>query len=154
MSKVTIPLTQLTYNISKQETNNKVETYTIKSDSNIQYFFIGLIILTILIFIYAIYRIIRFIIRTLPKESKYHKKIRKILNVYDRVIITLEDKNTIVNDTEVYTVKTFLELLDVRDTIDKPILYYKVNDIKTEFYVQDVNKTYKFVMKESDFEDQ
>lgn len=153
VSKVTIPLTELTYNITKQESNNKVETYEVKSSSNIKYLFMGLLALTVLIFIYAIYRIIRFVITTLPKESKYNKKLRKILNVYDRVIITLEDKNTIVNDTEVYTVKTFLELLDVRDTIDKPILYYKVNDIKTEFYVQDINKTYKYVMKESDFED-
>jgi len=89
------------------------------------------------------------------KETKYQKAVKKILNTYDRVIITLEDKNTIVNNdkNDVYTVKSFLELLDVRDTIEKPILYYKVNSVKTEFYVQDTDKTYKYTMKESDFEE-
>ncbi len=153
VSKVSIPLTQLTYNINKTESNNKIETYTVKSNSIIKYLFILLLIITVLAFIYTLYKIVRFIIKTLPKQSKYNKKLNKILNTYDRVIITLENKNTIINDNEVYTVQTFLELLDVRDTIDKPILYYKVNDIKTEFYVQDDNKTYKYVMKESDFEE-
>ena len=154
VSKVTIPLTELTYSISKQETNNKIETYPVTSHSKVKYFFIGLIIITLLVLAYSIYGLIKFLLRTIPKESKYRKKLKKILNVYDRVIITLEDKATIINDTEVYKVKTFLELLDVRDTIDKPILYYKVNEVKTEFYVQDENKTYKYVMKESDFENE
>ena len=154
VSKITIPLTQLTYSISKQETNNKIETYNAVSHSKIKYFFIGLLTITLLLLLYSIYSLIKFLLKTLPKQSKYNKKLKKILNVYDRVIITLEDKATIVNDNEVYKVKTFLELLDVRDTIDKPILYYKVNDIKTEFYVQDENKTYKYVMKESDFENE
>jgi len=153
VASINIPLTELTYNITKTEIKNKVGSYDVKSNSKINTLFIILIFISSIILIIAIIRLLKFLWKTRTKKSNYEKKLKQILNTYDRVIITLEDKNTIVNDTEVYTVKTFLELLDVRDTVDKPILYYKVNDIKTEFYVQDVNKTYKFIMKESDFED-
>jgi len=103
--------------------------------------------------LYSVYDLGKFLFKMRRKESAYDKKLKQILNTYDRVIITLEDKNTVNPDQDVYTVKSFLELLDVRDTIDKPILYHKVNNIKSEFYVQDINKTYKFTMKESDFEE-
>ena len=65
--------------------------------------------------------------------------------------MTLTDENAIVNKDDVYTVQTFLELLDVRDTVDKPILYHKKSETETEFYVQDEDKTYMFLMKEADF---
>lgn len=155
VSSITIPLTDITYNIKETEMKVKPAEYTKESDSPIKkIFFVSIIVSSILLLI-SIISIIKFIMKTSNKQSKYQKELKRILNTYDRVIITLEDKNTIVNDdeTDVYTVKTFLELLDVRDTIDKPILYYKVNDIKTEFYVQDIKKTYKYTMKEVDFEE-
>ena len=102
--------------------------------------------------VFSSYKLLGFLWKTKGKTPAYQKKLNHILNTYDRVIVTLNDKSTIVNDQEIYKVQTFLELLDVRDTIDKPILYYKVNNIKSEFYVQDINKTYKFTLKESDFD--
>ena len=153
VASINIPLTKLTYNITKTEIKNEIGSYEVETNSLINYLFIILIIVSLIVLLVTLVLFGKFLWKTRVKVSKYERKIRQILNTYDRVIITLEDKNTIVNDTEVYTVKTFLELLDVRDTVDKPILYYKVNNVKTEFYVQDVNKTYKYVMKESDFED-
>ena len=96
--------------------------------------------------------LIKFLLDTRNKTTEYQKKLSQILSTYDRVIISLKDSNSIVNNENVYKVNSFLELLDVRDTINKPILYHKVNNIKTEFYVQDVDKVYKYTMKESDFE--
>ena len=154
VSSLTIPLTEITYNISKYELIGEKGTYVSSNKNFIKYVFIVLMIITLILMILAFYRLGKFLYKTTNKLSKYQKKLKQILTTYDRVIITLEDKNTIVNNTEVYTVKTFLELLDVRDTVDKPILYYKVNDVKTEFYVQDNTKTYKYVMKEADFENQ
>ena len=96
--------------------------------------------------------IIKFLIDTRRKTSKYQKKINQILSTYDRVIISLKDSKTLINTENIYKVNSFLELLDVRDTINKPILYHKVNNVKSEFYVQDIDKVYIFTMKESDFE--
>ena len=44
-------------------------------------------------------------------------------------------------------VENFLELVDVRDTLDKPILHVKINSIKDGFYVDEGNKVYEFIMK-------
>lgn len=153
VSSLTLPLTKLTYNISKKELTNKTTDYEIDNKSILPIILIMSILICIIFISLSIIKIMKFLWKTRNKKTPYEKKLKQILNTYDRVIITLEDKNTIVNDKEVYKVKSFLELLDVRDTIDKPILYYKVNNIKTEFYVQDIDKTYKFTMKESDFED-
>ncbi len=153
VSSITVPLTKISYNISKKEINNESKVYQIKSNQGLKYTLIAGMAIGILLTIISLLNMLKFLWKTRTKKSTYQKKLKQILNTYDRVIITLEDKTTIINDQEVYKVKSFLELLDVRDTIDKPILYYKVNDIKTEFYVQDIHKTYKFTMKESDYED-
>ena len=86
------------------------------------------------------------------KNNKYEKKLKQILNTYDRVIVNINDDNILKNGNEISKVSSFYELVDVRDTIDKPILYYKINSVKSEFYVQDTNLTYKYTMKKSDFD--
>lgn len=153
LSSVTMPLTKITYNITKNEKVNEISEYKVPTNLALRILFTVLIILGLGLILYSVYDLGKFLFKMRRKESAYDKKLKQILNTYDRVIITLEDKNTVNPDQDVYTVKSFLELLDVRDTIDKPILYHKVNNIKSEFYVQDINKTYKFTMKESDFEE-
>lgn len=153
LSSVTMPLTKITYNITKNEKVNEISEYKVPTNLALRILFTVLIMLGAGLIVYSLYDLGKFLLKMRRSESAYEKKLKQILNTYDRVIITLEDKNTINPDQDVYTVKTFLELLDVRDTIDKPILYHKVNNIKSEFYVQDINKTYKFTMKESDFEE-
>ena len=84
----------------------------------------------------------------------YDKELSNILNTYDRVIININDSlkyESSFQSKKVYKVTSFFELLDLRDTIDKPIIYQKINNIKSEFYVQDSDAIYKYTMKESDF---
>lgn len=152
VTSLTIPLTKLTYNISTKELKDQVGIYKENSNGILKYLLLILMAGSIGFAGLSFKNLFGFLWKTRSKSSEYQKQLKHILNTYDRVIVTLQDKNTIVNDQEVYKVQSFLELLDVRDTVDKPILYYKVNDIKAEFYVQDVNKTYKYTMKESDFD--
>lgn len=152
VSSLSLPLTKLTYSVTRKDFNNKMSVYKANSNSLLKYILIMAMIVSIGFIGYSLKNLINFLWKTRSRGSSYHRKLKSILNTYDRVIVTLNDKNTILNSKDVYHVKTFLELLDVRDTIDKPILYYKVNDIKSEFYVQDSDKTYKFTMKESDFD--
>ena len=48
-----------------------------------------------------------------------------------------------------FAVKTFLELIDARDTIEKPILFVRINNIKSIFYVIDNDIVYKYTMKDN-----
>lgn len=151
VSSLDIPLTQLTYNITKNELNNSVNKYKVESNNLPKNVFLALTIILGIITLIVAYKMLDYIINNKDTSSKYQHELKKILDIYDKVIVTLTDTTTIVNENEIYNVQTFLELLDVRDTVDKPILYHKVSDIETEFYVQDVDKTYLFKMKESDF---
>ena len=37
-------------------------------------------------------------------------------------------------------------------TLEKPIVYVKVNNVKSEFYVEDSESIYKYTLKEADVE--
>ncbi len=49
----------------------------------------------------------------------------------------------------IYKVGSFLELIDARDTIEKPILFVRINNIKSIFYVIDNDIVYKYTMKDN-----
>lgn len=152
ISSFTIPLTKSTYNITKNEMKKHSEPYIVPELQQKRNLVLAVVALAIIINIVVWLKLIRFMFTTTKHDSEYEKKLKKILSTYDRVIVTLSDNKRIDFSHDVYTVNSFMELLDVRDTIDKPILYYKVNSVKTEFYVQDVDKVYKYTMKEADFE--
>ena len=152
VSSVTIPLTKITYNISKYQVSNNDREYVVEAQLILKNIFLVITIVAAVVLLLSSISLIKFFLDTRNKTTEYQKKLNQILSTYDRVIVSLKDSNSIVNSENVYKVNSFLELLDVRDTINKPILYHKVNNIKTEFYVQDVDKVYKYTMKESDFE--
>ena len=152
VSSITIPLTKVTYNISKYQVSNNSREYVVEAQLILKNIFLVITIVAAFVLLLSIFCLLKFIIDTKNKATEYQKKLNQILSTYDRVIISLKDSNALVNSENIYKVNSFLELLDVRDTINKPILYHKVNSIKTEFYVQDVDAVYKYTMKESDFE--
>ena len=151
LSTITIPLTKEIYSISKKEISNKVTKYNTTLNKALLIIFIICIVLGLLFTIITIEKLVRFIYQTKPNEISYQKELNKILKKYDKYIINLENHNSIENPKDEYTVKSFQELLDVRNTVKEPILYYKINDNKSEFYIQGKEKTYKYIMKESDF---
>lgn len=148
---IDIPLAKQTFSVEKNQISNKVSEKKIPSKNPLKYSFIGLILISSLIIIIYAIDLFLLLYKVYKSRSKYERKLKEILVNYDRVIITGKKKNQVVEKENIYEVNSFLELLDVRDTIDKPILYYKINSVKSEFYVQDNDTTYKYTMKESDF---
>ena len=51
----------------------------------------------------------------------------------------------------VVKVTKFKELLDAKTVLDKPIVYVRVNDIKSKFIVEDVDSIYEYTIKDLDF---
>ncbi len=153
VSSLTIPLKELTYGITKSETSNNMDTHITKSYGIVV--ILSFIVLTISLgfSIYNLYKLTELLSKSFKNDSKYDKKLKQILTTYDKVIVTLKDNNMLKNSNDIYTVTTFLELLDVRDTVNKPILYFKVNNVKSEFYVQDIDRTYKYTLKEADIDE-
>lgn len=149
---ITIPLNKQTFSIDKNIIENQMAILETPINKTVQLiYFISMIIIA-LILIMNIRKLVKMLKGILKKESKYNKRVKEILTNYDRVIITGKDNNIINKKDNIYEVATFFELLDVRDTIDKPILYYKINNVKSEFYVQDEDTTYRYTLKEADTE--
>ena len=152
VSSIDIPLNKNSYNISKNEIVNANKEYAIKSNYRLKNLLIFGVLLGIALTIVAIVKITNFFIKTRNRKATYQKKLEQTLNTFSKDIVILKDSNIDPNKS-VYKVESFSELLDVKHTINKPIICCKVNSVKTDFYVEDTDKIYKYVMKEADFED-
>ena len=151
VSAVQIGLAKQTFNITKDTI--KDNTVDIKA-SNINVFSIIGIVFVCLALVVGIYAVIRLITIKDADLTPYEKELRRILTEYDRVIVDASSKKISLINKELVEVKSFLELVDVRDTIEKPIVHLTVNEDKSEFYVQDEKIVYKFTMSEDDFSEE
>lgn len=153
ISTVTIPLGEQTYNVTKDLTNNANKQVVVKNKKWSQYNIIFAIIgaIFILIGLLVLIKLTSLIIKIANNTSKYQQKLNQILREFDRIIVTAKDGYTLDDNKKLIKVSTFEELLDARDTLEKPIIYVKVNQVKSEFYVEDNDKVYRYIMKEADF---
>ena len=84
--------------------------------------------------------------------SMYQRILNMILREYDKYIVISRGDYEIDNSKRLIKVTSFGELLDARNTLEKPIVYVKVNNVKSEFYVEDSESIYKYTLKEADVE--
>ncbi len=150
---VVVPLSVQTFNVVKEEISNTHLPFSSSKEHYKKMSQIYSIVACILclIGIIIIVRLIIYVLKSTTKKSEYEIKLNQILREYDRIIVQVENGNELIGDKRIIKVSSFLELLDARDTLEKPIVHVKVNNIKSEFYVEDLDKAYKYTMKESDF---
>ena len=91
--------------------------------------------------------------KAINTKSKYQRTLQTILREYDRIIVDVKDSYAMSKDKVVLELDSFTELVDARDTLGKPIVYEKVNEVKSQFFVEDENKVYKYTLKEADIEE-
>lgn len=152
ISSVNVPLATTSYGINKEEIQKgaDVSVDTNKWTEGNSYYIIGGALL-ILLSIFLLIRVTRLVVKGTTKKSKYKKELESILDEYDRYIVVARDGFIPNGDKKIIKVNEFKELLDARDALNKPIIYSKVNDIKSEFIIEDSEIIYKYVIKESDF---
>ena len=148
-----LPLTVSNFRISKtnfSEVNNKVKLHVNTWDDYNSTCCIIACLFVILTLLF-IYRLINFILKVSINKNKYQVYLNDLLREYDRIIVIARDGYESNIEKEEIKVVSFDELLDVKDTLRKPIIYSRVNDVKSDFIVEDDNKLYKFTVKEADF---
>lgn len=153
VSSMNIPIGEKTFSISSDNVNVKNNEVTINDDTwnniNSIYAFLGAFLsLVCLIFIV---KLTRFVCKSISKKNKYQTELLNILRDYDREIVIARNgyESNIVKN--VVKVDSFKELLDAKENLGKPIIYSKVNPVKSEFIVEDECTLYKFIMKEADY---
>lgn len=150
-----LPLTMQTFSVDVMESVNREQNLTLASDSwgsvNTSYAVVGVIF--VLFGVLGIIRLANLIFKVVGNSSVYQRKLSKILKEYDRYIVISRGEYTIDDSKRLVKVTTFGELLDARNTLEKPIVYVKVNNVKSEFYVEDSEAIYKYTLKEADVEE-
>ena len=150
VSTLNIPLSTQSFNISKYIIKNKTTTETKKHNiRSLTIIYILLSIVSIIIFVISTLRLILQLIKYNTKKDSYSYELNKILKEYDKVIVEMKDCDVNTKGKTIYKVGSFLELIDARDTIEKPILFVRINNIKSIFYVIDNDIVYKYTMKDN-----
>lgn len=154
VSSLSMPISTTTFNVEKMVVENKNQDLEAVDSSwsslNTSYAVVGLIF--VLFGLLAIIRLADLVYKVMGTTSMYQRKLNKILREYDRYIVIARSEYNVDTSKKLVKVASFGELLDARDTLEKPIVYLRVNSVKSEFYVEDSETIYKFVLKEADFE--
>ena len=151
-----IPLSQKSININMTASGvNKQETQNIESSiftlNNIICLFIGIIALFICLI--SSLKIAKMLTLIKEKKNNYDKFIEKILREYDRLIV---ETSTLPKFNKYFLTKvnSFGELIDVRDNLRLPIMYYEVaKHQKCHLYIIDNKNLYLLTVKAVDMEE-
>ena len=151
---VKIPLSEKAINIelNYQDINNS--NYIIQGiDSKTDNIIFGVLSVISIIgsLVFAI-QMIRLLTLLRVKKSIYDKYVEKILNEYDRLIVE-NGTGPDTKNNKVIKISRFEELLDVRDNLKLPIMYYVITKhTKCCFYIKHNDDLYLMTIKAIDSE--
>lgn len=155
VSSLVIPLSKDIFELNKHTTineNRKAKEKVNVWDTYSLIYAIASSFLTI-VSLSLIYRTTRLVLKVTNNKSDYEEEVERLLKEYDSIIVVAQDGYESILEREVIKVDEFEELVKVRDEIGKPIIFSKVNNVKSEFIVEDDKVLYKYVIKEADFTD-
>ena len=106
-----------------------------------------------LLLLICIIGLVNTIIKINKNKSKYEQKVNKILREFDRAITEAKGPFRRNNTDNYIEVKDFMELLDVHDNLNEPIIYYKnSNNTTSTFVVRNGNDIYLSVIKRDEYD--
>lgn len=135
-----IPMSERTINVA-------LETDGVNSDSFIEeekrdptksLLFVAVAGASAVVFVFTLVMSIVVSVRRKSDRSDYEKELDKITKEYNQLIVEVEHVPKI-DQKNVIEVKSFDELLDVRDTIQKPILHLQISDQRSLFIIEGDN---------------
>lgn len=157
LTSIRIPLSEkaIRINMDAHELNSNGDNVisNISFDiGNWIYLFIGIILIVLSLF--CMVRVLRICSILKKKKSPYDKKLGSIMKTYDRLIA---NTSTLPNmkDYNVLRIDSFEELVDVRDNLHLPIMYYNVTDHKKcHFYILEDRNLYLYTLMEKENKDE
>lgn len=146
-----IPLSEQMINITKNVPSIKNGTFKGKTTNTPLNTIIYLsAILCDLVALALLYKIVNHKIKVSKQTADYDKYINKILKRYDAYITEAEHETT--NKENVIKIKTFRELLDIRNNSKKTIVYIRIDENTSKFETLDDNTLYYYMVKREEFE--
>ena len=151
---VKIPLSEKAINIELNYRDINNSNYIIQGvDSKVDNIIFGVLsVITIIAACIFAIQIIRLLTMLRGKKSIYDKYVEKILNEYDRLIVE-NGTGPDTKNNKVIKISRFEELLDVRDNLKLPIMYYVITKhTKCCFYIKHNDDLYLMTIKAVDLE--
>lgn len=150
-----IPLTNKTVDITMNYdlSNNVDEIFQYKSTIISNPFLFGFAIILALLDIAGIIAVIIHVKRNRTCKTIYAQKLKRILRDYDRYISETNNfkRNEMEDDIRTEYVKSFEDIINIRDSIEKPILYHEEKPgERAVFYIFDDKVVYIYVMRAYD----
>lgn len=152
---VKIPLSEKSVNIELNYKDINNSNYFIETaDNTIANILFGVLAIVFLLgTIIVTIKLTRLLLLLRTKKTAYDKFIEKVLNEYDRLIV----ENSTGPDTKksnIIKITKFEELLDVRDNLKLPIMYYVISEHnKCCFYIKHNKDLYLMTVKAVDLEE-
>ena len=150
-STLDIPISQKTIDVDLKK-NNTSNNQTITNKKSLSVKLILVLVGTILLLLMTLIYYVLYIIKTAEKKNKYEQKLNKILREFDRAITEAKGKLRLDRNANTIEIKDFMELLDVHDNFNIPIIYYRISNTKSVFIVKHENDIYYNVIRSDDFE--
>lgn len=152
---ITIPFSSETFNINKYTTSRTVRTSKVTVNAWDTYSLVYVIAASILTIVSLIllYKTTRLVLMVTNNRNEYEDEVERILKEYESIITVFGEgfESIVPDEKDVIKYDNFEDLVKVREEINKPIIYSKINNVKCEFMVEDDKVLYKYVMKEVDF---
>ena len=147
-----IPLTDQIVNITKTEPKTEPMSIIEKSDSKIKYLRLALSLFAFIGGILLCVFLGTTITKILGYDSKYVRKLNKILRTYNSIIVNIKDNN-ISKNQKIIAVETFEELLNAQNELRVPIFYTNIRKDKEDwFYLKYDEDTLIYKMKSDLYE--
>lgn len=148
---MTIPLSKQMIVINKSNDINESSSYEGETkDSFVNKLMFALAVLFASIVLILVIILILIVRKRIQKESKYDRYISKLLKEYD-TYITESSETRIDGAKNLIKTTSFKELLDVRNNLDRPIIYNKVNNDTSRFIIMS-DEVYVFEVNRRDME--
>lgn len=148
-----IPLSEKAIEININADNNDITKLIIpvgKVVLNQKYLIVEIILFIMSVIFFLIF--MKHLAKKFKKVTYYDKYVNKLLKEYDRLIVETKTK-LVITKYNIIEVKSFTELLDVRDNLKEPIIYYNVIEhIEGIFYIKSHNDIYLLTVKNKDLE--
>lgn len=147
-----IPLTSKTMaiDISSNLVANDENVLRYDSFSSSYYWILILFIVLLILDIYMMIRFGRYVIETKTKEGVYARELRKILNNYGSYIQKVNNELEL-EGYQVLKIDTFHDMLEIRDTIQSPILMVENKEkTRTYFVIPSSKILYTYCLKVKD----
>lgn len=151
---VKIPLSEKAINIELNYRDINNSNYIIQGvDSKTDNIIFGILaVISLIATLFFAIQIIRLLTLLRGKKSIYDKYVDKILNEYDRLIVE-NGTGPDLKSNKIIKISRFEELLDVRDNLKLPIMYYVVTKhTKCYFYIKHNDDLYLMTIKAVDLE--